>query len=182
MLTHWSYVFPALTHRTADALPSFITYAAQSHNLNQGWLIIKWTQRKNFQWNFKPNTNIFIQENAFQNSVCRMLAAILFQPHCEEEETQHELMWFHSAMCNFQFVLAGNSMISKPNIFDHCLWRFDPGIGIIKPHINVVICNFRVNKYTIHNLPSHIKLSRYILKGTLRMPGKFQNDLTALFH
>ena len=33
------------------------------------------------QWNFKQNSYILIQENAFENVVCEM-AAILSQPHC----------------------------------------------------------------------------------------------------
>ena len=35
----------------------------------------------NFQWNLNKNSNIFIQENAFENIVCEM-TLILSQPQC----------------------------------------------------------------------------------------------------
>ena len=56
---------------------------APSHNLNQSWCIciVNLALRKIFQWDFIQNSNIFIQENAFQNVVCNM-AAILFRLHC----------------------------------------------------------------------------------------------------
>ena len=47
----------------------------RSHYLNQCWNIVK------FQWNLKWNSNIFIQENAIQNVVCKMWA-ILSRPQC----------------------------------------------------------------------------------------------------
>ena len=34
-----------------------------------------------FQWNFDRNSNIFIQENAFESVVCEM-TAILSRPQC----------------------------------------------------------------------------------------------------
>ena len=39
-----------------------------------------------FQWNFNRNSNIFIQENTFQNVACEM-AAILSRPQCAKEKT-----------------------------------------------------------------------------------------------
>ena len=50
---------------------------ATSHYLNQCWNIVNWTLRNKLQWNLNPNSYIFIQENAFENSVCEM-AAICF--------------------------------------------------------------------------------------------------------
>ena len=38
-----------------------------------------WTLRNKFQWNFSRKANIFIQENEFENFVCKM-ASILSQP------------------------------------------------------------------------------------------------------
>ena len=38
--------------------------------VNQCWLVIKWTFGNEFQWNLKQN--LFIQENAFENVVCKM--------------------------------------------------------------------------------------------------------------
>ena len=37
--------------------------------------------RKNFQWNIKWNSNIFIQETAFENVICKT-AVILSRPQC----------------------------------------------------------------------------------------------------
>ena len=54
--------------------------SAPSHYLNQHWNIVNWTLRNKLQWNFNRNSNIFIQENAFE-SVCEM-AAILSRPQC----------------------------------------------------------------------------------------------------
>ena len=45
--------------------------------LSQCWLIVNWTLRDKFHWNFSRNSNIFIQENAFKNGVCEM-ASIFF--------------------------------------------------------------------------------------------------------
>ena len=55
-----------------------------SHHLNQCWLIVNWSLRNTSQRNFIWNSNIFIQENAFENDVCKM-AAILFRPQCNEQ-------------------------------------------------------------------------------------------------
>ena len=44
---------------------------------NYCWNIVKW----NLEWNFNRNSNIFIQENAFQNVVWEM-ASILSRPQC----------------------------------------------------------------------------------------------------
>ena len=50
-----------------------------------------------FQWNLDNNMKIFIQENAFENGVCKM-AAILYQPQCVTAADilathQHSLYW-----------------------------------------------------------------------------------------
>ena len=50
-----------------------------SHNLNQCWNIVNGTIGNIFQQNLKQNLCIFIQENAFENVICKM-GAILSQP------------------------------------------------------------------------------------------------------
>ena len=50
-------------------------HQAPSHYLYQWCLIINWNK---LQWNLNQNTQIFIQENAFENVVC-IMAAILFR-------------------------------------------------------------------------------------------------------
>ena len=51
-----------------------VAYAAPSQYLNQRWLTVNI-----FQWNSTENTQIFTQENSFENAVCNM-AAILSRP------------------------------------------------------------------------------------------------------
>ena len=52
-----------------------------SYYLNQHWHIIDLTLWNKFKWNFNQNTNIFLQENAFEYVVCKM-SVILSQPQC----------------------------------------------------------------------------------------------------
>ena len=54
---------------------------APSHYLNQCWNIVNWTIGNKLQWNINQNSNIFIQENAFENDVWKM-AAIFAWPQC----------------------------------------------------------------------------------------------------
>ena len=44
------------------------------HYLNQSWVIVSWTLRNKFQWNFNQNTKLFIHDNAYQNIVSEMVA------------------------------------------------------------------------------------------------------------
>ena len=44
-----------------------VTYSEPSHYLNQYWVIISWTLSNKLQWNFSQNSNVSIQENAFEN-------------------------------------------------------------------------------------------------------------------
>ena len=53
-----------------------VAYAAPSHYLNQGWVIVNWTLRNKLQWNFNKNTKRFIHENASENIVCEMVAIL----------------------------------------------------------------------------------------------------------
>ena len=47
-----------------------VAYSAPSHNLNQCWIIINWTLRNDFQWNFDQNTNF-----SFKKLHLKMLSA-----------------------------------------------------------------------------------------------------------
>ena len=40
--------------------------------LNQCWTIVNWTFRNKLQWYFNRNSYLFIQQNAFENVVCKM--------------------------------------------------------------------------------------------------------------
>ena len=54
-----------------------VAWTAPSQYLNQNWNIINWNFRNKPQWNFNRNSNIFIQENAFENIVCEMASICL---------------------------------------------------------------------------------------------------------
>ena len=58
-----------------------VAWSAPSHHLNQCWIIVNWTLRNKLWWNRNRNSNIFIQENAFESVVCET-AAILSLPQC----------------------------------------------------------------------------------------------------
>ena len=58
-----------------------------SHYLNQCWNIVNCTLRNKFQWNFNRYLYIFVQENAFENVVWKILA-ILSWPQCVKAITQ----------------------------------------------------------------------------------------------
>ena len=53
-----------------------VACSAPSHSLNQCWGIVNWTIGNKLQWNSIKNSNILIQENAFED-VVREMAAIL---------------------------------------------------------------------------------------------------------
>ena len=63
--------------------------SALSYYLNQCWNITNWTLRNKLQWNFNRNSNIFIQENAFESIVCEM-TAILPRPQCVKRIQRQE--------------------------------------------------------------------------------------------
>ena len=54
---------------------------APSHYLNQCWNFVNWALGNKFQWNVNRYSYIFIQENAFENVISKMVA-ILSRPQC----------------------------------------------------------------------------------------------------
>ena len=54
-----------------------VAWTAPSHYLNHCWNIVNWALGNNLQWNFNPNSNIFIHENAFENVVSEMASICL---------------------------------------------------------------------------------------------------------
>ena len=83
-LTHWgrvtaSYMCPQINHNWFRQW--LAAWPAPSHYLNQCWNIVNWTLRNKLQGNLHRNSYIFIQENPFENFVCKM-AAIFSRPQC----------------------------------------------------------------------------------------------------
>ena len=58
-----------------------VAWPAPSHYLSQCWNIINWILENKHQWNLNKNLCIFIQENALENVLWKMVA-ILSQPQC----------------------------------------------------------------------------------------------------
>ena len=92
--------------------------------LNQWWNIFTWTLRKKVQWNFDRNSNIFIQENAFENVVCEM-ASILSRPQCVKtpgssyvgihvphaEGVVWPILWMSSKVQNIQHIITLHALL-----------------------------------------------------------------------
>ena len=74
-----------------------VTCSAPSHHLTQCWLRVNWNPGNEIQWNTNPNSNIFVQENAFENVVCEM-AAISSRPQCDNHG--HVIPWESSPHCS----------------------------------------------------------------------------------
>ena len=55
--------------------------SAQSHYLNKCWNVVNWTLMDALQWSSYRNSNLFIQENAFENIVWK-ISAILSRSQC----------------------------------------------------------------------------------------------------
>ena len=81
---------PVQKHKVTPGIPGWlnnhhwfrlwlVARSAPRHYLNQCWNIVNWTLRNKLQWNINWNSYIFIQENAFENVVCKM-ACILSRP------------------------------------------------------------------------------------------------------
>ena len=88
-LTHWGRV----THICVRKLPiigSDNGLSAPSHYLNQCRYIVNSNLSNKLQWNLKHNSYIFIQENAFENVVCKM-ASISSRPQWVNREDFSDL-------------------------------------------------------------------------------------------
>ena len=68
---------------------------APGHYLNQCWNIVNWTLGNKLQWNFNRNSNIFIEENTFENVVCEMLF-ISSRPQCVKHSWIKNHLFFES--------------------------------------------------------------------------------------
>ena len=87
-------------------------WSAPSHYMNQCRSIAVWTLWNKLQWNFKRNSYIFIQENAFEN-VAREKVAILSQPQCgkPEELVQYHGCWYHPLFPSATILITWNGNV-----------------------------------------------------------------------
>ena len=70
-----------VTHICVSKLATIGSDQATSHYLNQCWNIVNSTRRSKLQWNFNRNSNIFIEENTFEDVLCEMVS-ISSRPQC----------------------------------------------------------------------------------------------------
>ena len=118
----------------------FIAWPAPSHYLNQCWNIVNWILGNKFQWNFHQNTTIFIQENAFENVVCKM-ASISCWPQrvkCDESLawSKTDIFWKHCFTLYSLALLQQGQFSQKysqngPLILSHC------GLVMLCGHIDL---------------------------------------------
>ena len=102
-----------------------MAWPAPSHYLNQCWIIVNWTLRNKLLWNSNRNSNIFIQENAFESDVCETVA-ILSRPQCVNASHQMSSLdqsyWSIIDMINVCEV-TGKYICTKSDNFGGTLWR-----------------------------------------------------------
>ena len=75
------YKIFAIINRAIKGLHCIIVFthwgqATHVSKLNQCWIIANWTTWNKFQWNFNWDSNIFIQENEFQNVVWKVVVIL----------------------------------------------------------------------------------------------------------
>ena len=82
--------------------------------MNQCWNIVNRTCRNKLQGNFNLNSNIFIQENAFEN-VVRKFAAILSRPQCVKPDMFHSDMRKYVQLsvivCQLQLIIFASQLL-----------------------------------------------------------------------
>ena len=119
-ITHWG--------RVTHICVSKINIIGSDNGLSPGrrqaiiWTnagIVNWTPRNKFQWKVNRNSNIFIEENTFENVVCEMLS-ILSRPQCDKQGTRNFHRWLRNV--SFQRLLIkrnGQGGIMKPEKLYH---------------------------------------------------------------
>ena len=102
-LTHWGRV----------------THICVSNLTIQCWIIINWTLRNKLQWNIHRNSNLFIQENAFESVVCET-AVILSRPQCVKSNNTLT----HTCVDNFCLLLPSPHQLQSHPSFGPYRCRF----------------------------------------------------------
>ena len=91
LLTHWGWVTHICVSKPYHhwIRQWLVAWTVPSRYLNQCWYIVNWILRKKFQRKLKIS-NIFIQENAFENAVCEMA---FFSSRSQWVNTQTSTKW-----------------------------------------------------------------------------------------
>ena len=117
-LTHWGRV----THICVSKLTIIGSDNGLSPDRRQA---IIWTNAgllligpvgKKLQWNLKRNSNIFIEENAFEGVVCET-AAILSRPQCVNDKNDTDLTCKHDSLRHSRHYIFNNTINHDIAIF-----------------------------------------------------------------
>ena len=73
-----------------------VAWTVPSHYLNQCSDIVNWTSGNKLQWNFDPNSNSLILENAFLNVMWKMASILSWPKYVKHNEMDTLLRWFHT--------------------------------------------------------------------------------------
>ena len=93
---------------------------APSHYLNQWWNIVNWTLGNKFQWNLNQNWIVFIQENACETLVWKMVS-ILSRPQC----VHSSLIENYFLGCDCWEIIIGLDNGLAPNRRQAIIWPND---------------------------------------------------------
>ena len=119
-------------------------FLGSSHYLNQCWHVVNWTLENKFLWNLNPNSNIFIQENVFENVVINMVN-ILSWPQCVKS-------WTYSSVAQ-TFWICFVKNFKTIGQFKWMLWR--SRISWYEIKISEVLPN-RLKFFTFITFPPYI--------------------------
>ena len=108
---------------------------ATSHYLNQCWFIVNWALRNTLQLKLNQNSNIFIEENAFEN-VCKMVAILSSRGRWVKDTLTTENIYRTLATTDQNFL----EMLVI--YLDKLLWF--PSYGPIRPQTNWANLQHRV--------------------------------------
>ena len=130
-----------------------VAYSASSYYLNQSWVIVNWTLRNKLQWKFNQNTNIFIQENAYDNIyIVWKMAATLSRPQCVK--TSGGYIWlvikvfFLSGLTGTIVWLNCHWTIVWSNNFPSAVWGIWRNVA---PRVCGIIDHLTVSLHSPHN-------------------------------
>ena len=117
---------------------------------------VNWTLKK-LQWNCNRNSNIFIEENTFDNVVCKMLS-ISSQPQCVNEHP------YGNSVTRPAFILVVYNTYRYLDIYSKQVYS-DPYIRV---HTELLGCLISWERLAVHKcssqLPHHLAFSFRIME------------------
>ena len=134
-----------------------VACSAPNHYLNQCCIVVNWTLTNKIQSNCVRNSNIFIQENAFENVFWKMLA-ILSHPQCVKNEALYGCQFFKRVAVTWLKIgppdnSPGNCHQSDMPDEDQTKQNINDGYCYASPTLrkNLIFCSFSTI-FTINSL------------------------------